>query len=62
MKLQRPRNSNSPRPEYAVTRHVGAIHFPKPPPELLKMKTASSEKEGKKLEGFQLLRGILSKQ
>jgi len=34
----------------------------KPSPELLKMKAASSEKEGKKLEGFLPFRGILSKQ
>jgi hypothetical protein len=43
-------------------REDSAIHILKPPPEVLTMKTASSEKEGKKLEGFLPFRGILSKQ
>jgi hypothetical protein len=43
-------------------RQAGAIHILKPLPEVLTMKAASSEKEGKKLEGFLPFRGILSKQ
>jgi hypothetical protein len=63
MKLQRPRNSNFTAPRIrGYARHAGAIHISKPSAEVLTMKTASSEKEGKKLDGFQLFGGILSKQ
>jgi hypothetical protein len=41
---------------------AGAFYVPKPSPDVLKAVAASSEKEGKKLDGFQLFRGIFSKQ
>jgi hypothetical protein len=63
MNVQRPRNSNCHSASARWrTSCAGAIYVLKPSPEVLKAIAASSEKEGKKLDGFQLFRGILSKQ
>jgi hypothetical protein len=55
--VQHPRNS-------IATHHAqpGALHNLKPPTDMPRATTASSELEGKELDGFPIFAGILSKQ